>query len=1276
MPESAVVAEEVAEGMPESAVVVEEAVEAMPESAVVAEEVAEAMSESAVVVEEAVEAMPESAVVAEEVAEAMPESAVVAEEAVEEVAEAVPASGVVFDDEIGEAMPESAVVAEEAAETSSATRKAEAVLGEEVGTAEAVSGIEEAEAVEAGSSAVVFDDMPMGGTDAKKKTADDELATDEEVAAASEASAVDLGDIFGKKGSSVTGIDKVAEALESGVDLGAPPQPESGVEFDEAIEEDLAEAEETGAPIAGKGKNGKNGKNDKKKSPTQEIGADIDLNDLFGEQETAEAAEAVDGEGTEELTGEEAVAFDEPPEAEDADEAEAEAAEAFNEEVEAAESTEDDELADFDADEKPATSKTKMGKKTSVDDEQTVANEEEVSAKKKGKKGKKEKEKATVAATSAAAGYGCLSIVIAMVLLVVLIGAGAGAGWWFAPDQIRDFAKMSDNSSDKPIPPKAPTPLEKANASFARADYPAVIAALPNPAKPEEFNVRGQARWFAYAADAKKKNAALDIDAPAVKDALDDLGEKKGNNPLLAEHIRDQSGLPGREKDLNDKLAKANMDKDAVAKELTKVANEKDDANKKVDGLADVLAKEKIIEDKTKLDAAVVQKTLQELNADKITLATVNKLLKGAEIKGAGKEGVEEIIKLRKEADESVAAVNKALEDANIKEKGDKGVIDIAKARKEAIDDRDDLLKTVKAAFKEFIDGKIVPENADARKMIVGGAKLARQKAESPLSIPLAQLGMSLGGIGSGTSKVVEKSFDIAKVFTELGYFRSREPFIQTPEQKMDTHMALLANRKRNDAKELAAITREADWVLSKESKADAESRSKARFVQGLALRNLEKFAEARTAFDDSLDRLKPLDKAAPWSQAVTVARSEITDPTVYYIPRIETYRAEQNYKASLDEANTALKAMPGDARLFAQRGLTRLEAVRGLGAKIPDAAQKEIRADAAAAAKNDKVVADSAHLVGMLEESLQNWPEAEKNYREALKLHQGPPEDAGKYRISLARLLLRERTANPVVAPAQPDEKKNDDTKDEKKDGKVGQTPTVERTIVWHPWSTLIAAAIIAQPDDDIDDKETLARVNETIKLAQELINSKNDKLKGQGYMLMGSALSKVGKRTEGLKEYAKGLKLVYPGIETKEIETLINEHPAFAQPDIAGTSNPVMAERHFGEGIHLYWSRDFEKAEAQFKTAVKYYDRDARYQYFLGLSQLAQKSKAKRDAAYYSFEVGARLEAKSVSTNPYAARDINMSLERIQGPVRELLNSYRFKALDPEADAKAPAQ
>jgi tetratricopeptide (TPR) repeat protein len=319
-------------------------------------------------------------------------------------------------------------------------------------------------------------------------------------------------------------------------------------------------------------------------------------------------------------------------------------------------------------------------------------------------------------------------------------------------------------------------------------------------------------------------------------------------------------------------------------------------------------------------------------------------------------------------------------------------------------------------AFKEFSEGKIVPDGADPRKTLVEGAKIARQKAESPLSIPLAQLGMSLGGIGTGTSKAVEQTFDLSKVFSELGFFRTREPFVQTPEEKLDTHMALLADRKRNDAKELGAITREADWVLSKESKADDEARSKARFVQGLALRNLEKFGDARTAFAETLKTVQALPKTGTWTKAVAQAQREITDPTAYYIPRMDGFRTERDYKSAFDEANTALKAMPEDARLYALRGLIRYESVRGQGAKIPADAQKEIRADTDMAAMDEKVAAESAYIVGLLEEDLGNWPEAEKNFRQALKLHQGAPEDAGKYRVSLARLLLRDR--NEVLAP------------------------------------------------------------------------------------------------------------------------------------------------------------------------------------------------------------------------------------------------------------------
>src|ERR1019366_169198 len=97
------------------------------------------------------------------------------------------------------------------------------------------------------------------------------------------------------------------------------------------------------------------------------------------------------------------------------------------------------------------------------------------------------------------------------------------------------------------------------------------------------------------------------------------------------------------------------------------------------------------------------------------------------------------------------------------------------------------------------------------------------------------------------------------------------------------------------------------------------------------------------------------------------------------------------------------------------------------------------------------------------------------------------------------------------------------------------------------------------------------------------------------------------------------------------KEIAALvlqIENHPAFQRPD-AATPNPLLAERHFGEGLHYYWAKKYPQAEAQFQQALKYFSSDARYEYFLGLAQYHQKSRDKQVAANYSFEQGAAKEA-----------------------------------------------
>jgi tetratricopeptide (TPR) repeat protein len=135
-----------------------------------------------------------------------------------------------------------------------------------------------------------------------------------------------------------------------------------------------------------------------------------------------------------------------------------------------------------------------------------------------------------------------------------------------------------------------------------------------------------------------------------------------------------------------------------------------------------------------------------------------------------------------------------------------------------------------------------------------------------------------------------------------------------------------------------------------------------------------------------------------------------------------------------------------------------------------------------------------------------------------------------------------------------------------------------------------------------------------------------------------------------------------MFPGMASKEMVQLLNEHPLFQQPDVARAPNAYLAEVHFAKGLQLYWARKYAEAEDQFRQAAGFFGHDARYQYFLGLAQHAQDSKSKREAAILSFERGARLE----TDNRPSVDEVNSSLERVQGEQRKLINSFRAKAIE----------
>jgi len=99
----------------------------------------------------------------------------------------------------------------------------------------------------------------------------------------------------------------------------------------------------------------------------------------------------------------------------------------------------------------------------------------------------------------------------------------------------------------------------------------------------------------------------------------------------------------------------------------------------------------------------------------------------------------------------------------------------------------------------------------------------------------------------------------------------------------------------------------------------------------------------------------------------------------------------------------------------------------------------------------------------------------------------------------------------------------------------------------------------------------------------------------------------------------------------------------------------DPLVADQHYAAGLRLFQSLRYADAEKEFAQAVASNPHDARYRYFLGLSQLSQSGK--QEQATENFRQGAKQEEQS---RPSRAL-VNVALERIQGEQRQALNQYR---------------
>jgi tetratricopeptide (TPR) repeat protein len=245
---------------------------------------------------------------------------------------------------------------------------------------------------------------------------------------------------------------------------------------------------------------------------------------------------------------------------------------------------------------------------------------------------------------------------------------------------------------------------------------------------------------------------------------------------------------------------------------------------------------------------------------------------------------------------------------------------------------------------------------------------------------------------------------------------------------------------------------------------------------------------------------------------------------------------------------------------------------------------------------------------------------------------------EGSRYRVALARVLLRSRAGETVPPrPAPPPER-------------VGKAATEKpRQLAARETLSLLMAITLQAPDLPL----TGPKVREAEKLADEILAAG----KKVPFDVRAQALAVKGLYTRALFTYTDGL-LAEGYLAPRYangLRDLVAGHPQLKRPESLAVPDPSASERHYAAGLNFFASRRWRDAEKEFLSAVENDNSDARYYYYLGLSRLAQ---GKRDA-YEDFDQAARLERLG---RPDRAT-VSSALERVQGPMRRVLNNVRTR-------------
>jgi hypothetical protein len=419
---------------------------------------------------------------------------------------------------------------------------------------------------------------------------------------------------------------------------------------------------------------------------------------------------------------------------------------------------------------------------------------------------------------------------------------------------------------------------------------------------------------------------------------------------------------------------------------------------------------------------------------------------------------------------------------------------------------------------------------------------------------------------------------------------------------------------------------------------ANSELKARAEVLKGIILKNQSKYVEAKALLEKGKAALNAGDIA--WKLQADVALKEANDPVSHFV---ELSEKQESMNQIVESVNSLSKAIELSAQfspkrrseLLADRCLMEIERaqVRGKGkVQLNDPSLLAAAKDA-----DEAVLSKTAlgyYAKGRVAEVRGEIIDAIDFYRKAVNENKALDAQGIVYRIALARLLNSVLPTN--IKPKEADGEK------------VGVLEKKEPEMLTNLFALLLTGFYFQQPEIVFPPESPKISPKESRKLADEILASPDAPFdaKAQAYAIQGLP-------TKAIREYVIGLREKMGPIHFENLMKIIEDHPSLTNHNLGNQANPVEAERFYATGMALYFNKRFLEAEKAFMAAVENERQDARYQYYLGLSRLAQN---KAEAAE-AFEAASKYEKLG---RPSRAA-VSTSLERVQGPQRQVLNTYR---------------